>query len=962
MDGDACVEEKNGGDAAQDKVKMEPAATTPHRYTKEELLDIKELPISNERPDCLSEKYDSDGVWDPEKWHASLYPTSGRNSPLEGFKKEYLEDRVPLKRRIPDPRERLKEDDLDVILSPQRRSFGGGCQGNAAPTLHSSRPISPLENKENETLQLGGTRRIGSGRIITARAFEREARLEKERERDVRNFKDKRFRRDFGDKRVFSERRRNDSYAEEEPEWFSGGPTSQSETIELIGFDDKILEDDRRKSRRSRKRTESVKEECNGQLVEQNVSLRSSADQEVPHADVLPEHSTGDFDFNEFFNLEKTMPGLASMIEDVLGEGPVSASRFSQWFSSNLSPSGSCSSSLRSTPHEELEKLAGLEALGTSSGQGPAPFFTPIQSECKEKVDILELLHKAKVDLKPLLSNLSLNKARLRENTHSGAVLSLEEVEGGMKGMKLGSEPQMQKVAPPRRGNGTPFMAEHLEEALTGGPSARPRSSDTDMSAFNKLVSSMKASGTLPTHPKTNSSNQPLDQAMVALTEVPIPPQQPKNIFQELLGGPAPSRSPVLLCNLLGNSEVSLAPNSVHGLLHKGPSPPLFPQRSLSPDYFNSHLQHSAGFPVGAQPMMAEPYAEVHRSMSPASAPQHQMRPLSMPVNHADLEALAFQQDLALHAHHQFPSGYNRIQQDKSFRNRPQRLNRSPGPGPQLAGRNSPGSAVTSMLSPSFTPTSVIRKMYATKEKSKDDPSSRSETKDEAAAYSQDENNLPSLHMEATEGNGTQSGSVKSSSKTLPSKDQERLRPHSTRHHTATTAPPGPLSSFPRSVYPVPLLSHVPMVRPPPQLHPNVVQRMFAQGIQPQQLGPALVQAGIYPPHVDLAQLQGLPPAILGQTLYPLSATAGHPLLPPRANSQMQLAMMQQQLQQRQIHQGVPGPQSQSQGLHRMNGPQQHDRSPPPGLAKWFGSDVLDQQLPSMPAKVISVDELEFRP
>lgn len=66
--------------------------------------------------------------------------------------------------------------------------------------------------------------------------------------------------RDFGDKRVFSERRRNDSYAEEEPEWFSGGPTSQSETIELIGFDDKILEEDKRKSKRSRKRTDSVKE------------------------------------------------------------------------------------------------------------------------------------------------------------------------------------------------------------------------------------------------------------------------------------------------------------------------------------------------------------------------------------------------------------------------------------------------------------------------------------------------------------------------------------------------------------------------------------------------------------------------------------------------------------------------------------------------------------------------------
>lgn len=54
--------------------------------------------------------------------------------------------------------------------------------------------------------------------------------------------------------------------------------------------------------------------ECNGgQAGEQDVGLRSSADQEVPHPEVLPEQSTGEFDFNEFFNLEKTMPGLASV-------------------------------------------------------------------------------------------------------------------------------------------------------------------------------------------------------------------------------------------------------------------------------------------------------------------------------------------------------------------------------------------------------------------------------------------------------------------------------------------------------------------------------------------------------------------------------------------------------------------------------------------------------------------------
>ncbi|XP_073325041.1 eukaryotic translation initiation factor 4E transporter isoform X4 [Pagrus major] len=766
MENDACVEQKNG-DAAVEEVKQ-PAVTAPFRYTKEELLEIKDLPVSNERPDCLSEKYDSDGVWDPEKWHASLYPTSERSSPVEGFKKEYVDDRIPLKRRIPDPRERLKEDDLDVILSPQRRSFGGGCQGNAALAPHIRRPISPLENKENESLRLGAARRIGSGRIIAARAFEREARAEKERERE-RDFKDKRFRRDFGDKRVFSERRRNDSYAEEEPEWFSGGPTSQSETIELIGFDDKILEDDKRRSKRSRKRTESLKEavECNGgQAGEQDVG-QSSADQEVPHPDVLPEQSTGDFDFNEFFNLEKTMPGLAS---------------------------------------------------------------------------------------------------------------------------------------------------------------------------------------------------QPSDPAVMAVSETPVPAQQQKNIFQELLGGPARSGSPTLLGNLLGSSDGPTTSAPLHGLLHKGPSPPLFPQRAPSPDYFNSRLQPSAGFPVGPQPMLPEQFADIHRSISPGSLTPQQMRALSMPVNQADFEALAFQQDLALHGHHHsFQSGY-KPPQDKSFRNRLQRTNRSPGPGPQPAGRNSPGNAVTSMLSPSFTPTSVIRKMYATKDKGRDEPSSRSDNKEEAAAHSQDDSSLPNLYMEVMDGNAVHSGGVKAGSQTLPSKDQERLRPGSAGHHTSTMAPPGPSSSYPRPIYPVPLLSHVPMVRPPPQLHPNMVQRMLAQGIQPQQLGPALVQAGIFPPHVDLAQLQGLPPALLGQPLYPLSAT-GHPLLPPRANTQMQLAVMQQQLQQqRPMHPGVPGPQSQSQGPHRTNGSQRHGGSPPLGLAKWFGTDVLEQPLPSMPAKVISVDELEFRP
>lgn len=94
-----------------------------------------------------------------------------------------------------DPRERVKEDDLDVVLSPQRRSFGGGCHVTAA--VSSRRSGSPLDNKENESLRLMGGRRIGSGRIIPARGYERDLRdkdLREPREAREKEYKDKRFR------------------------------------------------------------------------------------------------------------------------------------------------------------------------------------------------------------------------------------------------------------------------------------------------------------------------------------------------------------------------------------------------------------------------------------------------------------------------------------------------------------------------------------------------------------------------------------------------------------------------------------------------------------------------------------------------------------------------------------------------------------------------------------------------
>uniref|UniRef100_A0A8D0LA29 Eukaryotic translation initiation factor 4E nuclear import factor 1 n=1 Tax=Sphenodon punctatus TaxID=8508 RepID=A0A8D0LA29_SPHPU len=891
----------------------------PHRYTKEELLDIKELPHSKQRPSCLSEKYDSDGVWDPEKWHASLYPSSGRTSPVEAFKKDLDSERTSLMRRVVDPRERVKEDDLDVVLSPQRRSFGGGCHVTAA--VSSRRSGSPLE-KENDGVRVIGGRRIGSGRIISARNFDKDHRSG-EKDRDARDrdrerdYKDKRFRREFGDsKRVFGERRRNDSYTEEEPEWFSAGPTSQSETIELTGFDEKILEEDHKGRKRTRRRTTSLKEgiECNGGVAQEDemqavLAHETSADQEVPREAVLPEPAPGEFDFNEFFNLDKSVPGLASMIEDVLGEGSVSASRFSRWFS-NPSRSGSRSSSLRSTPHEELERLA----------------------------------------------------------AHSGVVLSVEEVEAGLKGLKVDQEGK----------NATLFMTEQIEEPLNVSGS-RQLKKDGDMSAFNKLVSSMKASGTLPSQPKVNHN---LESHLMSPPEITGQPLS-KNILQEILGPPTcRSASSNVLSGLMGGLEPA---SSLLG--QRAPSPSvsqMFPTRAASADYLRHRIPSPLGFGPSSQQLINDPFQGIRKSMSPVTA---QMSALEM--QQAALEGL--QHDLAMQAANFYQPGFGKPPVDKrdGFRCRQQRVTKSPAPG-HRGNTSSPAfsASITSMLSPSFTPTSVIRKMYESKEKSKEEPTSGKlkscDGKDNGQRTNEDSllslSSVENADQASSPTMGTKLSALQRSACSTPFSQTNRCtkepdyRPKSTGRKTPTMASPVPGAPFLRPVHQVPLVPHVPIVRPAHQLHPGLVQRILAQGVHPQHL-PPLLQAGMMPPGMDLPHLQGISAPILGQPFYPLPA-AGHHLLNPRSG--LQLAMMQQQLQRSALHSSGSGAQGSAVGVQttpqnvssRTGLPHVHSQLDhrtnqrsvsPVGLAKWFGSDVLQQPLPSMPSKVISVDELEYR-
>lgn len=47
--------------------------------------------------------------------------------------------------------------------------------------------------------------------------------------------------------------------------------------------------------------------------VQTVIANETPADQEVPREAVLQEPAPGEFDFNEFFNLDKSVPGLASV-------------------------------------------------------------------------------------------------------------------------------------------------------------------------------------------------------------------------------------------------------------------------------------------------------------------------------------------------------------------------------------------------------------------------------------------------------------------------------------------------------------------------------------------------------------------------------------------------------------------------------------------------------------------------
>ncbi|KAG5868188.1 hypothetical protein JTB14_030261 [Gonioctena quinquepunctata] len=249
------------------------------RYTREELVKLRDVPLSKKKPDFFDEV--SPSVLDPERWNFDRKKSESGTSENGGSRTSGGDgppDQQHNNRRRPgDPRERVRKENDGIVLSPQRRSFKSGCFVTA--TMGTNRSHSPLGAKNDGGSHMGireiqtGTRRIGSGRILRdswdfdkpdssstdeysfrggpprggGNNNEREDKFgssEKyERRSFGRDFDMSRGDRENNNKESrrngrFDRRRITDHREQEEPEWFSSGPISQNDTIELRGFEE----------------------------------------------------------------------------------------------------------------------------------------------------------------------------------------------------------------------------------------------------------------------------------------------------------------------------------------------------------------------------------------------------------------------------------------------------------------------------------------------------------------------------------------------------------------------------------------------------------------------------------------------------------------------------------------------------------------------------------------------------
>lgn len=709
-------------------------------YSKDELLKLREAPLSKKKPDFIDPSEVCPSIWDTEKWG---FERKKSDTPIENGPRSSGDGPSEHRRRPGDPRERIRKENDGIVLSPQRRSFNSGCfvpvRGDTTRNNRSHSPLGP----KNEASHMGmreiqsNTRRIGSGRILRD-PWDFNDKLDsgdneysyRSQQRNNNNDRDDKFgdkyeRRSFGrdfdirdrennnkDNRRINkgyERRRISDREQEEPEWFSGGPLSQNDTIELRGFDDdkpsrkKLSPPNLKRAKEVKKKSEPVLASSNGEerreqetrtVPEQNVASappvgdqneKPAKDEEKDNKVDTEKTETGgvvnaladehSFNFDEILKCE-TIPGL--LTNGIGTDGDNTKSRFSRWFKQE---SPEKPESRRSSLHEDHHIIKHLlkdigETSVTIPGDSDA-YFAPISPAANtgvkkeiqpqsQPINIMEILQRGKQQAEPPKQSIT------------GKILSLDELEAKIR----------QNV-----------------EASTGISTKHHQKPDEDMAAaFKKLLEQAQSGG----HPASNSASMNKTQPMSLLEMLNHSQQQDE---AARLSGTTP--------HLLGASNINMGSIQHHvstDLTMKLQQAQFQQQQQQKQQMDMLNKLINATTSVHPQQLRASPLHDLVMQQSRDLL----NRPEAQAILQAMHQRIPSPRELQVHTQNILQRALIKKKLEEQQENYRKKQEMQRGQSPSNNASQTPAKNVPSPTPLAFTPTSVLRKMTAEKEEGKE--------------------------------------------------------------------------------------------------------------------------------------------------------------------------------------------------------------------------------------------------
>ncbi|XP_066251934.1 eukaryotic translation initiation factor 4E transporter-like isoform X5 [Euwallacea similis] len=540
------------------------------RYSKEQLLEIAKAPAAKSKPDFLDPNEVCVSILDPEKWNIerkkSDTPDTGKGN-----------DSGDNRRRSGDPRERIRKENDGIVLSPQRRSFNSGCFVPANKEPVGGKGDAPTHLMAGGREITSSTRRIGSGRIMRdswendkesgesdfnfGRGLQNRNNERDDKFGDRGGMRDEKYgeRRSFGreidngtkekegrrNSRYTESRRRYSESKEDEPEWFSSGPMSQNDTIELRGFDESekpgkrkmtasrvkrvkdwskkkenTIAEDKEKDEEAQHEGSSVNHSETGEQKDNSGSEQGNEREVVPP---VSERKTADqskmpsnesmysFDFDEFLKGE-AIPGL--LPNGASDDANKSTSRFSRWFKKD-SPNKEVGTSRKSSLQEDNHIIKDLLKDITESSSIPVSvhppamdsntYFAPISPagnnfggvdgsmggdkkrpnfNLGQQVNIMDLLTRGKQGHHPEGWN---GKSAAVSSIGSGKILSLDELEAKIRPNSDHSTNVQSKVPPQKPDEEMTAAFKRLLQQASGQVQNGPMNKPPGMSLLEML-------------------------------------------------------------------------------------------------------------------------------------------------------------------------------------------------------------------------------------------------------------------------------------------------------------------------------------------------------------------------------------------------------------------------------------------------------------------------------------------